>query len=436
MLRMNMLRLLLATAFVLFSTVAASADGEIPGAPQTNPILLVNATVHVGNGTILQGASVLFNDGKIVAVGTNIDAPQDADVVDCTGKFVYPGFITPETTLGLVEIVAVSATRDYAEVGRINPNVRAETAYNPDSELIPTIRSNGVLIANVAPNSGLISGMSSLMRLDGWNREDIAILPRSGMILNWPSMRVISAWWMKKSSEEQRRAIDESLSNINDYFREAYAYSRGADVGLDTTRKDIRFEALRRVFDGSIPLIVHANSQEQIEAALDLGKRYDIKIIISGGADAHYMTDRLKRSNVGVILKQVHSLPRRAEDAYDQSYTLPATLSKAGVRYCLSGSGFWRQRDLPFQAGTARAFGLSEEDAVRAITLSAAEIFGVDDTYGSLEEGKSATLFISAGDALDSRSNVVERAWIDGREVDLDNRHKRLSKKYRERYSR
>ena len=256
------------------------------------------------------------------------------------------------------------------------------------------------------------------------------------MILNWPSMRVINAWWMDKSPEEQKKETAENIARINDYFREAYTYARGADVGLDTATKDIRFEAMRRIFDGSIPLIIHANSQLQIESALDLTEKYNIKVIISGGSEAINVAKRLKRNNIPVILKQVHSLPDRAEDPYDQSFTLPSRMKKAGIKYCLSGNGFWRQRNLPFQAGTAMAFGLSEADAVRAITLSTAEIFSIDDRYGSLEPGKSATLFISGGNALDSKGNIVENAWIDGRSVDLDNRHKRLSKKYRERMKR
>lgn len=430
------MKYLLLLVTLISSLASMKADGEIPGAPQKTPILLTNATVHVGNGEKILNASVLFDNGLILAVGSDVTAPDNATVIDCSGKMVYPGFITPESSIGLVEIGAVRATRDNAETGPINPNVRAETAYNPDSEIIPTVRSNGVLIANVAPESGLLSGQSSLMRLDGWNREDIAISPRSGMILNWPSMLIINAWWMEKTPEEQKKKTAEDIANIHQYFQEAYTYARGAEVGLDTTKKDIRYEAMRSIFDGSLPLIIHASSQLQIESALDLTDQYPIKVIISGGTEAIEVAKRLKKNKVPVILQQVHSLPAREEDPYDQSYTLPARMMQAGIHFCLSADGFWRQRDLPFQAGTAMAFGLSEADAVRSISLSAAEIFGVDNRYGSLEKGKSATLFISAGDALDSKGNVLERAWIDGREVDLDNRHKRLSNKYRERAKR
>jgi imidazolonepropionase-like amidohydrolase len=425
------------TCVILVLTVhMARAGEEIPGADQKQPIVLTNATVHIGNGSRIERGSVLFDAGKIVAIGTNVQVPATAQRIDCSGKHIYPGFITPESILGLTEIGAVRATHDNAEVGRFNPNVRAETAYNPDSEIIPTIRSNGVLLANVMPTGGIVSGQSSLMRLDGWTREDIAIQPRSAMVMNWVNMHPVNAWWMEKTQEEQHEEISKRLSEIDEFFREAYAYTRGADVGLDTTKIDIRYEAMRRVFNGSLPLIVNASTQRQMEAAMDLAKKYDLRLVINGATEAEQVIDRLKSQRVAVILQRVNSLPRRDEDPYDQAFTLPALLVANGIQFCLSAEGFWRQRDLPFEAGTARAFGLAEEEAVKAITLSAASIFGVDDAYGSLEVGKSATLFVSSGDALDVRTNVVEQAWIDGRSVDLDNKHKRLSRKYRERYQR
>ena len=421
---------------VLWAAIGVQAGEEIPGAPQTTPVVITNATIHRGNGEVLQGASVMFEEGLITAIGPGLEAPANATVIDGTGKHVYPGFILPATTLGLTEIDAVRPTHDMNEVGPFNPNVTAATAYDPDSELIPTIRTNGILLANAAPTGGTISGMSSLMRLDGWTKEDLAVQMRSGLVVNWPNMSGSKPRWSEMTDDEWQKQQQEAVKGVEDYFRAAYAYARAAEVGLDNSKNDIRFEAMRRVFDGTLPVIVSANYQRQIEAALDLAEEYNLRLIIRGGAEADRVADRLNKRRVPVILRRVHSLPIRAEAPYDEAFTLPAALAEAGVEFCFEGSGAWRQRDVPFEAGTACAYGLDKERAVQALTLSAARIFGVEDRFGSLEVGKSATLFVSAGDALDVRSNIVEHAWIDGRTLDLSNRHKRLSTKYRERAKR
>lgn len=427
-------------ALVFAVVVAASghvtAGEEIPGKLTAEAVVFTNATIHPASGPVIQRGSLVMKDGKILAVGADVQRPESAVVIDCQGKHLYPGFIAPMTTIGLTEIDAVRSTNDMSEAGSINPNARAEAAYNPDSEIIPTIRTNGVLLANVAPNGGLISGISSIMRLDGWTREDIAVSPRSAMVLNWPNMNVVKAWWMPTPPEEQKKQIAEQLEAVNTVFREARAYWLAAKNGIDTTKRDIRYEAMRAVFDRTIPVIVTAGSQRQIEAALDLAEAYNIRMIINGGYEAPFVADRLKKMNVPVIVQRVHSLPQRDESGYDEAYNLAARLHAAGVKFCLSDNGSWQQRNLPFQAGTAIAYGLAQDAALAAISLWPAQIFGIDAAYGSLEQGKSATLFLSSGDALDGRTIGVERAWIDGREVDLSNRHKRLTTKYRERYSR
>lgn len=406
------------------------------GTVAAQPVVFINARIHPASGPVIPNGILVMDKGRIVAVGDSVQQPESALVIDCQGKHLYPGFIAPATTLGLTEIDAVRSTNDVSEIGSVNPNARAEAAYNPDSEIIPTIRSNGVLLANVTPTGGLISGMSSIMRLDGWTREDIAVTPRSALIVNWPSMRVVKAWWMTKSSEEQKKEINESLETINTVFREARAYWLAAKNNVDTTKRDIRYEAMRRVFDGTMPVIINAGSQRQIEAALDFATEFSIKVIIAGGYDAPLVADRLVKMHVPVIVQRVHSLPQRDDSGYDEAFTIAARLHAAGVKFCLSDGGSWQQRNLPFQAGTAIAYGLEPDAALASITLAPAQIFGIDADYGSLEAGKSATLFLSSGDALDGVSIGVERAWIDGREIDLSNRHKRLSTKYRGRYSR
>ncbi len=427
--------LLLAVSLLILLSSAHSGE-EIPGAPQRQAIALINAVVHTATGPTIKNATVVFDKGVITVVAAGASAPTTARVVDCKGAHVYPGFIAPLTTLGLTEIDAVRSTRDMSEAGSFNPNARAETAYNPDSELIPTVRSNGVLLANASPQGGTISGQSSLMRLDGWTREDLAVKRVSGLFLNWPSMEVSNAWWMRKPAEEQRKDIEKNVRSVYELFENARAYSATVKAGVDTTLRDIRYEAMRAVFEDSVPLMIEASTRRQIEAVIDFQRSFNVRVILVGAEDAPLMIPQLQRSGIGIIIPRVHSLPRRDEDGYDSPFILAKTLSDAGIPYAFSESGAWQQRNLPFHAGTARAFGLSEEDAVKGLTIGPARLFGIDGQYGSIEVGKSATLFISTGDALDSKSNNVIAAFIDGREVDLDNRHKRLAKKYRARNSR
>ena len=428
--------LILATLAALVAGSALSAGDEIPGAPQRQPIALINATIHTAVGAPISNATLVFDKGVITAVGAAAQIPDGARTIDCKGARVYPGFIAPSTTLGLTEIDAVRSTRDFGEVGSLNPNARAETAYNPDSEIIPTVRSNGVLLVNSTPQGGLVSGQSSLMRLDGWTREDLAVKRVSGLILSWPAMEITTAWWQRKSADEQRKDIEQNVRQVYDLFTAARGYSEKARAGVDTSLRDIRFEAMRCVFDDSVPVIVECATRRQIESVLDFAQTMNVRVILSGAVDAPLVLEQLQRAGVGIIIPRVHALPRREEDGYDAAFTLPATLAKAGIPFAFSDDGAWQQRNLPFHAGTARAFGMSELDALRGLTLWPAQLFGVAATYGSLEVGKSATLFVSTGDAMDSKSNTVIHAFIDGRELELNNRHKRLAKKYRERSKR
>jgi imidazolonepropionase-like amidohydrolase len=428
--------LILATLAALVAGSALSAGDEIPGAPQRQPIALINATIHTAVGAPISNATLVFDKGVITAVGASAQIPEGARTIDCKGARVYPGFIAPSTTLGLTEIDAVRSTRDFGEVGSLNPNARAETAYNPDSEIIPTVRSNGVLLVNSTPQGGLVSGQSSLMRLDGWTREDLAVKRVSGLILSWPAMEITTAWWQRKSADEQRKDIEQNVRQVYDLFTAARGYSEKARAGVDTSLRDIRFEAMRCVFEDSVPVIVECATRRQIESVLDFAQTMNVRVILSGAVDAPLVLEQLQRAGVGIIIPRVHALPRREEDGYDAAFTLPATLAKAGIPFAFSDDGAWQQRNLPFHAGTARAFGMSELDALRGLTLWPAQLFGVAATYGSLEVGKSATLFVSTGDAMDSKSNTVIHAFIDGRELELNNRHKRLAKKYRERSKR
>lgn len=432
---MNKYNRIFALLFALVcSYYSLFANDETPGAPQQKPIALTNAKIYTITQGVIQNGTIVFDKGKITAVGQNVQIPADAQIINCDGKFVYPGFIAPASTIGLVEIEAVRSTRDVSESGIYNPNAKAEVAYNPDSEIIPTIRSNGVLLANVIPDGGIISGRSSLMMLDGWTREDIALKRVTGLSVQFPRFSVFTAPYIRQSADEQRKENAKRLQELTDYFEQARMYSEAAKNGLTENQKDIRFEAMRAVFEENLPVLFDAGEEKQIRAVVQFAQKFNLKAVIVGGNDALKCSDLLREANIPVILQKVHSVPRRDEDGYDAPYTLPAQLAAAGVKFALSDGGSWQQRNLPFEAGTAIAFGLNENDALRALTLTPAEILGVAGKVGSLEVGKDATLFVSKGNALDGMTNSLDFAFVQGRSVSLSSKQTKLAKKYRTRY--
>ncbi len=409
------------------------ANDLIPGKAQENPIILKNGTLFTVSGDIIQNGSILFEDGKITAIGKDISIPENAEIIDLKGKNVYPGLIAPVSQMGLVEISAVRASVDQNEVGQFNPNVRADIAYNPDSEIIPTVRSNGITTALISPVGGLVSGISSIMHMDGWTREDITLVSRAAVTVNWPRMTVINTWWMRTPAEKQKESITKNLRQIKEYFETAKAYHNARKNNPDT-EIDIRFEALRPVWDKQLPVIISADELKQIEAAVEFARYFDIKMILESGADAWKVTYLLKENNIPVLLRHTHNLPSREDEDYDIAYKTPYLLDQAGIKFAFMVNGSWQNRNLPFYAGSAVAHGLSKESALKALTLWPAEILGFEEHEGSLEVGKDATLIVSSGDIMDYGSSNVEYMFIQGRKVDLDNRHKRLYRKYSERY--
>jgi len=419
------------------------AHPEIPGAPQQGPIAVVGGTVHTVSGKDISHGVVLFDQGRITAVGPagKIDLPEGVEQVDASGKHVYPGLFAPFSNLGLVEINAVRATRDMREVGAINPNARVEVSVNPDSELIPVTRSNGVLLALTAPTGDLLSGTSAVLQLDGWTYEDLTLHAPAAMHLRWPSGLPVQTWTTNKSAEQQREARRKRLTLIDKAFADARAYRKARRAASDKQEqpaRDARWEAMLPVLDGKLPLMVHANDLQQIQEAVAFAQRQEVKLILLGGYDAPQAAALLKRHDVPVIVGGVYRLPRRRGDAYDAAYTLARRLQKAGVRYCIAGTGRFgasNLRNLPYHAATAAAFGLSRDEALRAITLYPAQVLGVADRVGSLEVGKDATLIVTDGNPLDTPTQV-EAAYIQGRQVPLNDRHKRLWRKYQTKYRR
>ncbi|MFZ1255935.1 MAG: amidohydrolase family protein [Saprospiraceae bacterium] len=401
-----------------------------PAPVQKEIICIQGGTIHVGNGTMIPNGIIIFEKNKIIYVG--IDSNQCKGVktkINASGKHIYPGFICPATNLGLAEIEQVKATLDDREIGSLNANVRSLTAYNTDSKIIPTVRSNGMLLAQIIPQGGIISGQSSILQLDAWNWEDAVIKADDGVFLNWPglSFRNYTSDTEKQQTQDRYQL---ELNSIKNYFDEAFAYANQSQH----FEKNLGFEALRLLWTSKKKLYIRAHQAKAIIQAVQFAKNYGITPILVGASDSWRITDFLKQNQIPIILTDLHSLPLREDDDIDQPYKNPKILQDQGILFCLSMNGFWQQRNLVFQAGHALGYGLEYEQAVASISLNAAKIMGIEEQTGSIEIGKDATLFISEGDALDIRSNHVTRAFIQGRDIDLDNKQKELYRRFWSKY--
>ena len=421
----------------LFAALSAAAQVPTPAPAQSKPLLLVGGTLHVGNGTVVPDAAVAFDKGRITYAGAQSSFAQRTgyEVVDVKGQEIYPGLILPNTTLGLTEVESIRATVDEQEVGTMNPNVRSLIAYNTDSDIIPTVRTNGVLLAQITPRGGVLSGQSSVVQLDAWNWQDAAVRPDDGLHLNWPQMVLkLSPAEDEKAVEKRNKDRQTLLRDLEGMFTEASAYKN-----LPASRREnLRLSALAGLFDGSKTLFIHADYGKEIVEAVSFAKRLGVqKVAVVGARDAWMMLDFLKQHDIAVVLSRTHALPRRPGDDYDLPYKLPNMLQQAGIRYCLDYEGSMETagaRNLAFIAGTSAGYGLTPEQALTAVTLSPARILGLDKDYGSLETGKSATLVVSSGDLLDMRTNNITHAYIDGRAFSPENKQLYLNRKFRGKY--
>ena len=425
--------------FVVISQLAllATASDQIPAPPQDRPIALVGATIHTVSGPILPTGTVLFEGGKITALGGRVDLPPGTEEIDVRGKHVYPGLIAAHSTIGLVEIELIRATRDAVEVGEIKPNVRAEAAFNPDSEILPVTRANGITLALSVPGGGAISGTSALMMLDGWTWESMTLKAPVGLHVRWPRMRVRQSPFAP-SAEEQATRREKQIELIRAAFSEARAYLKAKEAeslsGVPYHDSDLRWDAMIPVLKGEIPVMLHANDIRQIQAAVDWAAEEEIKVILVGGRDAWRVADLLKEQDIPVIIDGVHVTPARRWEGYDTPFTNALKLYQAGVRFSISdGGGAAYERNLPYHAATAAAYGLPREEALKAVTLYPAQILGVADKVGSIEVGKDATLIVTDGDPLEITTQV-EREFIQGRDIDLGSRHTQLYTKYKTKY--
>ena len=428
-----------ALLFILTGLMSGTSFSQQTPAPeQTRSVLILGGTAHLGTGDAIEDAAIGFRNGKIDFVGRAFQADKSKydETIDAKGKQIYPGFIVTNTTLGLQEIGAVRATQDQYEVGTFRPNVRAIIAFNTDSEITPTVRSNGVLMGQITPRSGVISGASGVVQFDGWNWEDASMKMVDGIHLNWPSTHHKHAV-DGKVNIRKRKTYTQQKHEIERYFGEARAYAE-AHPEPSASVMDVRHEAMRGVFDGSLALYCHASDVREITEAVHFKRKMGIKrLVIVGGYDAYLVGDILRENDVSVLLTSVHRLPRFTEDDIDLPYRLPKLLADEGVLFALQVDARMTEmntRNLPFYAGTARKYGLTEEQAIMALTRNPAKILGVDDVCGTIERGKDATLFISDGDALDVRTNRLIHAFIQGRTMDLDNRQKKLYRKFQTKY--
>ncbi|HWI93359.1 MAG TPA: amidohydrolase family protein [Flavisolibacter sp.] len=424
-----------------FAFLAGNAQSNVYPAPkQSQPIAITGAIVHIGNGQVLNNATVVMEGGKITAVGTNVQIPAGAQRIEAQGKHVYPGLILSASNLGLVEIGSVRASNDVREIGDMNPDIRSITAYNVDSKVINTLRSNGVLLANVVPEGGLLSGTSSVVQLDAWTNQEAAYKTDQGVHLNMPSLmalpgRRFGGFGGPNAQQPPTDPVKEGLDRIEKlktFFQQAKAYNAEATHG----QTNLKFEAVKGLFDKSEKLYVHANTVKQMLVALDFVKEFGFDMVIVGGSDSWQIADLLKQNNVAVILNQMHSLPTAEDDDVDQPYKTPALLQKAGVTFAINDEDEQnRGRNLMFNAGTAATYGLTKEQALQAITLNAAKCLGIDKQTGSIEVGKDANIIISDGDILDMRTSLVTDAFIQGRKIDLNDKQKQLNDRYLKRYN-
>ena len=422
--------------YIFLILISAFAFGQqTPAKKQTKSILITGGRAHVGNGTVIENSLISIKEGKIAAIGdATLMKPTKHDIfIDASGKEIYPGFIAPNSTLGLVEIDAVRATDDESEMGQMNPHIRTLIAYNAESQLIEAARPSGVLLAQIAPRGGRISGTSSIVQLDAWNWEDAVIKENDGVHLNWPRSYSRAGWWAEPGGIEPNKNYDKQKTEIQDFFDNASAY-----LLSNSPVRDIPYEAMKGLSSGDKQLFVHVDGEKEIVDAILFKKKNNIKkMTLVGAYYAFKNIALLKENNVSVLLKRVHDLPLLEDEDVNLPFKNAKLLTDAGILVGLQNEGDMERmqvRNIPFYAGTCAAWGMDKEVALQLITSNSAKILGIDTNYGTLEGGKSATLFISEGDALDMRTNKITSAFIDGRLISLESHQTELYERYKEKF--
>lgn len=408
---------------------------QTPAAAQKEAITIEGAVAHLGNGEVIENSLIMFEGGKITFVGdAKTRIARKGTRIDAKGKHLYPGFITTCASLGLIEVDAVRASNDKDEIGNIIPHVRSLIAYNAESKVVESMRPNGVLLGQISPKGGTISGTSSIMQFDAWNWEDAVVKTDDGIHLNWPK----SFRKEYSSTRQDRRHVpnkdyQNKIVEIVDFFNNAAAYGNGGAPSINPA-----FEATQGLFQGTQKLYVYADSEKEIVDAITHTKNLGVKkVVLVGGYHAYKITGFLKQHQIPVLVRAPHNLPISEDDDYDLPFKLPKLLTEAGLLVAIQNidAKNFQNRNLPFYAGQLVQEGLSKEEALQLITINPAKILGIDENYGTLEVGKSATLFISEGDALDMRTNQLSKAFIDGRDISLETHQTELWKRYMGKYS-
>ncbi len=413
-----------------------SAQRPAPAPPQSKSILITNAIIHTGKGNSFTG-HVGFKNGKIDFVGEQqIKPPKYDSIIDANGMHLYPGFILLNTTLGLREVDAVRATRDYAETGEIKPEVRTVIAFNTDSKIIPTVRNNGILIAQPVPRGGLVSGQSSIVQLDAWNWEDAVIKMEDGLHVIWPSrIRRYYPWEDVTESGNFQKERQQKLQELRKLFEDARAYHTAKQPAVFNQK----LAAMKELFTGEKKLFLHVSHATDIMESVLFFKELEVnKIVLVGAYEAYKILDFVKKHQLPVILQRPHHLPVYEDDPIDLPYKLPFILDTAGITVSIDYAGDMEamgSRNLPFVAGTCVAYGLPYEKAVQLISYNAAKILGIDQHTGTIEPGKDATFFLSRGDALDMSTNKLVHAFIQGRNLNLDSHQEVLYRMYINKYN-
>ena len=420
------------TCLALFLTLAALRAAG----PET--ILLRGATVHPVSGPDIADGSVLMRDGKIAEVGAHIAVPRGARVIELKGLHVYPGMIDSATEIGLTEIEAVREMSDISDIGLFKPQLRAVTAVNPASEHIPVTRANGITTVITSPGGGIIAGQSVLMHLNGWTMNDMAVRAPAAMRLEFPYIRTPSRFFAMEmpgrgsSYAEAKKTYEEHLRQLNDFMESARRYRQAKAAGGPDFETDLKLEAMIPVLDGKLPLLIRADKEKTIKEAIAFADRQKVRMILERGEEAWKVAGELKAHNIPVILPPTLRLPEEEDDPYDKPFTIPGELWKAGVKIAFASFGPGAEdnpRNLPYEAAAAVGFGLPYEEALKAVTLYPAEIWGVGDEIGSIEKGKWADLIVTDGDPLETRTQI-KQMFIKGAPVDLENKHHRLYEEY------
>ena len=421
--------------FLCFLILPAFAQDTMHPAPEYKGLLFIkNATVHVGNGQVLSSQNILISNGKIEKIESNLAIPAgDVKVIDASGKQVYPGVILMDTRLGLQEIGSnVSGSEDYREIGDLNPNVRSIVAYNTDSKIINTLRSNGILLAQVVPQGNLLMGSSSVVQLDAWNWEDAIYEADNGIHFNMPSLMKRPSFGGSVSGIDPLQRATERINMVKDFFKEAQIYFEQKNKPAIS---NLKFEAVQGLFTKKQRLYIHCDLVAEMLLSIDFVKEFNFDVTLVGASESYQIAPLLKQHNVSVLLTQIHALPTGEDDDVDQPFKTAAALQKAGVLFAITDyESQNRGRNIIFTAGTAAAYGLTKEEALQAITLNPAKILGISNKTGSIEVGKDANILIVEGDLLDMRSSNIVKAFIQGRDIDLDNKQKQLAEKYKSKY--